>query len=181
MRRTGFTAILRMVLTSLYTFIAVLLQCSVFPHLRLFGAIPELTLCVIVCVACREDEKFACILAVSAGFLLDTVGADKFTLSPLLFLAAACVSIFLSKHVFSGYLIPAVISGGAALTVGAVKTTLILTGKGAAFSSVIVKTALPQLLYGIIVFIPVFLLCALHYRVFRNSFDMERKRAGARV
>ena len=92
MNRTGAVSVVRKILTAVYTLAAVLLQCSVFPHLRLFGAIPELTLCVIVCVSCWEDEKFSCILAVCAGFLLDTVGSDKFTLSPLMFLLSSCAS-----------------------------------------------------------------------------------------
>ena len=181
MQRSNAAAIVRMILTAIYTAAAVLLQCSVFPHLRFFGAIPELTLCVIVCVSCREGEKFSCILAVSAGFLLDTVGADKFTLSPLLFLAAACVSIILSKRVFAGKLIPAAISGGAALTAGAIRTTLILVGKGAPLYAVLLKTALPQFAYGAMILLPVFLLSALHYRIFKNSFDTTRMRAGARA
>ena len=181
MQRINVAAVVRMVLTSLYTFFAVLLQCSVFPHLRLFGAIPELTLCVIVCVSCYENEKFACVLAASSGFLLDTIGGDRYTLSPVLFLAAACVSIILSKRISFAKFVPAAISGAAALTVGAVKTTLILISKGAPLSAVIVKTALPQLLYGTIVIIPVFLLTMLHCRLFRNSFEQPRRRAGARV
>ena len=181
MRRYNAAAVTRMILTAIYTAAAVLLQCSVFPHLRLFGAIPELTLCVIVCVSCWEDEKFSCILAVCAGFLLDTVGADKFTLSPRMFLLASCVSIILAKRVFSDKLIPAAISGGAALTAGAVKTALILAGKGAPVYAAILKTALPQLLYGAIILLPVFLLSALHFRIFKNSFDANRMRAGARA
>ena len=181
MNRINAAAVLRMVLTAIYTAAAVLLQCSVFPHLRLLGAIPELTLCVIVCVSCWEDERFACILAAAAGFLLDTVGSDKFTLSPVLFLLAACVSVILAKRVFADKLLPAAISGSAALTLGALKTALILTGKGAAFFSALLKTALPQLLYGVIVFIPVFLLTALHYRIFKNSFNTDRVRTAARI
>ena len=181
MRRYNAAAVTRMILTAIYTAAAVLLQCSVFPHLRLFGAIPELTLCVIVCVSCWEDERFACILAAAAGFLLDTIGSDKFTLSPLLFLLAACVSVILSKRVFAGKILPAAISGSAALTLGALKTTLILVGKGAAFSSVTVKTALPQFFYGAIVLLPVFLLSALHFRIFKNSFGNDRIRAGVRT
>ena len=181
MRRVNVAAVVRMVLTSVYTFIAVLLQCSVFPHLRLLGVIPEITLCVIVCVSCCEDERFSCILAAASGFVLDTAGADRFTLSPFMFLAAACVSIILSRRVFSGKVLPAVISGAAALTAGAVKTTLILVSKGAPLTAVIPKTALPQLLYGAIVFIPVFFLCMLHYRIFKNSFETSRSRAGART
>ena len=180
MHRISAAAAARMILTAVYTFIAVLMQCSVFPHLRFLGAIPEFTLCVIVCVSCFEDEKFSCILAVAAGFLLDTVGGDAYTLSPVLFLLAACFSIILSHRITTTKIIPAAISGGTALIVGAAKATLILAGKGAAFSAVIVKTALPQLLYGLIVLIPAFLLTALHYRVFRGSFEQSRRRARER-
>ena len=159
-----------MILTSLYVFIAVIAQCSVFPHLRLFGVIPELTLCAVVCVACYEDERVSCIIAVCAGFLLDTVGGDRFTFSPFLFLLAAALSIVLSKHVFGRKILPALISGAAALTFGALKTAVILALSGAPFGSVIIKTALPQLLYGMILLLPVFLLTSLHYRIFKNSF-----------
>ena len=171
MRRTGFAAVLRIILTSIYAVVAVIMQCSVFPHLRLFGMIPEFALCAVVCIACFEDEKVSCILAVCAGFLLDTMGGGTFTLSPLLFLIAAALSVFLSKYVFNRSFLSAVISGTAALTVGAVKTSVILIISGAPFLPVLVKTALPQFLYGMILLLPVYLLAALHYRIFKNSFE----------
>jgi rod shape-determining protein MreD len=172
MSRPGFPAILRMTLTAIYTFIAVLIQCSVFPHLRIFGVIPEFTLMVIVCVACREDEKFTSVLAVCAGFLLDTVGSGGFTLSPLLFLLAAAVSIAI-KDAFRNKFAPSLISEAAALTAGAVKTLVLLCIKGAPFAAALAGTVLPQMLYGAIVFFPAYLLTALHYTVFRKSLAQK--------
>ena len=171
MQRPGFSTVLRILLTSVYVMAAVIMQCSVFPHLRFFGMIPEFTLCVIVCVSCFEDEKVSCIIAVCAGFLLDTAGGGTFTLSPVLFLLAAGLSILLSKHVFARTFLPAVLSGTAALTVGAAKTALILVISGAPLAPVLLKTALPQFIYGMILLLPVYLLSALHYRIFRNSFE----------
>ncbi len=174
MQRVSFAAVLRVILTFLYVALSVILQCSVFPYLRLFGVIPEFTLCAIVCVACCEDERVSCILAVCAGFLLDTVGGDKYTLSPFLFLLAAALSIILSKNVFSKKILPALISGVTALTVGALKTTLILVISGAPFIPALIKTALPQFVYGMILLLPVFLLTALHYRIFKNSLQSKQ-------
>lgn len=176
MQRVSFAAVLRVILTSVYAALSVILQCSVFPHLRLFGVIPELTLCAVVCIACYEDERVSCVIAVCAGFLLDTVGGDRFTLSPFLFLLAAALSIVLSRLVFRKKILPALISGAAALTVGALKTAVILAASGAAFGSALVKTTLPQLLYGAVILLPVFLLTALHYRIFRYGRESKLKR-----
>lgn len=174
-QKASFSAVARMILTAVYTFAAVIMQCSMFPHLRLFGVIPELVLCVIVCVSCFENEKFCCVLAVCAGFLLDTAGGDLYTFSPVIFLLAACLSIVISKRVFSRKLIPASISAAAALTAGAAKTYIILLGSGAPALPALLNTALPQLLYGAIIFMPVFLLTALHHRIFREKNDQVRK------
>ena len=173
MKKTGVRKIAGMILSAVYTVIAVLLQCSVFPRLRLLGAIPEITLCVTVCVACFEDARFSCVLAVCAGFLLDTVGSDRYTLSPFLFLLAAAFTILLRERINFNKALPCAIAGLTALTAGAVKTTLILAFNGAPVGAVIAKTVLPQLLYGVIVFIPVFLLAALHNRIFQGKADQE--------
>ena len=176
MQRVSFSVVLRMILTTVYTFAAVLMQCSVFPYLRFHGAIPEVVLCAVVCVACFEKPGFSCILAVCAGFLLDTAGADKMTLSPLLFLSAACLSIILSGNVYSNKIIPAVISGSAALTLGGVRTALMLVHAGAPLSAVMVRTVLPQTAYGAVIFVLVFAVFSLHYRIFRDKDEKKRVR-----
>ncbi|MBP5207006.1 MAG: hypothetical protein J6330_00945 [Clostridia bacterium] len=164
--------VIRPALTAVYTVAAVLLQCSVFPHIRFLGAIPEITLCVIVCDSCFENEKFSCVLAVCAGFLLDTLGGDGLTLSPLFFLLAAAFSIFLSRRVYFSKVLPAAASGLAALLTGAAKTAVILSLRGAPFGAAVINSAMPQFVYGVIVFVPVFLLTLLHHRIFR---DKERE------
>ena len=165
----SFAAVLRVIITSIFVFASVIAQCSIFPHLRFFGAIPELTLCSVICVACYENERVSCITAVCAGFLLDTVGGDRFTFSPFLFLLAAALSILLSKHVFRRKILPALICGTTALTLGALKTAVILALSGAPFGAALLKTALPQFIYGMILLLPVFLLTALRYGIFKNS------------
>ena len=40
--------VIRMILSGVYIAAAVLLQCSVFPHIRFLSAIPEVVLCAVV-------------------------------------------------------------------------------------------------------------------------------------
>ena len=168
--------VIRMILSGVYIAAAVLLQCSVFPHIRFLSAIPEVVLCAVVCVSCFENERFACVAAVCAGFVLDTVGGDPLTLSPLLFLLAASFSVFISRRVYFNRFLPCAACALASLFAGAVKTAVILAVRGAPVGSAVTGSALPQFLYGLIVFIPVYLLTALHHRIFRDG-EREGRRA----
>jgi len=177
MNRTGAVSVVRKILTAVYTLAAVLLQCSVFPRLRLLGAIPEITLCVIVCVSCFEDAGYCSVLAVCAGFVLDTLGSDRFTLSPLLFLLAAAFSIFIRERLWLHRSMLCLISASAAFALGGLKTFILLITRGAPAGPVLLHSVLPQILYGFIVFFPVFLLTWLHHRVFRGRSEQEYRSA----
>ena len=159
----------RIILTSLYLFIAALMQCSVFPHIRLLGAIPDFALCAVVSVSCFEEKRVLCVLAVAAGFLLDLAGGSAYVVSPVLFLllgaaASAAVDKFPSLRSVCAL---AVMLAGSALS--SVFSAVILSVRGAPFGDAVLHTALPQLLYSAIVFVPVYLLTKLHYTVFKNE------------
>lgn len=172
MHRISAKSVIRVVLTSIFTLAAILMQCSVFPHLRLFGAIPEITVCVLVCTACYENVRFSCILAVAAGFVLDTLGGDGVTVSPVIFLLAVLFTVFLSRRLLGKTFAACALSALAALFAGAVKSVVMLLYKGASpFRTIVLKTALPQLLYGGIVFIIVFFIAKLYYRLLSVSDD----------
>lgn len=177
MNRPSAASVVRMILTSIYTLIAVLLQCSVFPRLRLLGAIPEVTFCVVVCCACLEDPRFSCVLAVCAGFVLDTLGSDRYTLSPLLFLLAAAFAVFIKERVYLNGFVKCFAAGSAALLGGALKTFLILIIRGAPAGSVLTHTAIPQFIYGLLILLPVCLLALLHHKTFRPRAEREYRSA----
>lgn len=156
----------RIILCALYLAAAALMQCSLFPHFRLYGAVPDLVLCAIAAVACYEEYPVTCVYAVGAGFLLDTLGNMPFTVSPLLFLITAAIAMAISNKLPRHKIVSALIAALAGVACSCAVTAAILVGKGANAAAVTVHTALPQALYGVIVFVPVYLLTKLHYRIF---------------
>ena len=159
----------RIILCALYLTAAALIQCSVFPHIKMLGVIPDFALCAVVCVSCFEEKRVCCILAVYTGFILDTAGLAKYMISPLLFLLAAVFAMVLSEKLPSLRFLCA----AAALLSGSLISSFfcaaVLSANGAAFSEAVAFSALPQLLYSVTVFIPVWLLSKLHYTVFKNE------------
>lgn len=167
MRKATIKATFRIALSSLYLLIAILLQCGLFPYFRLFGAVPCVVLCAVVCISVFEDERASCIMALAAGFLLDTVGGGSFTYSPLTFLLAASVSILFSRRLFRGRFLPAAASAAIAIICdSAINVALLLFSGAEPFIKIAVGTGLPQILYGCLVFLPVWLLTLLHYKIF---------------
>lgn len=159
----------RIILCAVYLTAAALIQCSVFPHIRLLGVIPDIALCAVAAVACHEEMRVSCVFAVYTGFLLDVAGGAPYMISPVLFLLAAVISIAFSHKFPSLKLTSALIAASFCETINCVFCAVILAAKGAPFAEAVLHTSLPQFLYTALVFIPVYLLVKLHYTVFKNE------------
>jgi len=55
------------------TFVALVLQVSVFPHLAFHGVVPDVVLLVVVAVGLRHGSEAAMVLGFGGGLLLDLV------------------------------------------------------------------------------------------------------------
>ena len=159
----------RIILCALYLTAAALIQCSVFPHIKMLGVVPDFALCAVACVSCFEEKRVCCILAVAAGFLLDTAGYARYMISPVLFLLSAVLAIVLSEKFPSLRFLSAAAASFSGALISGFFCAAILAKNGAAFHEAVAFTALPQLLYSMTVFIPVYLLVKLHYTVFKNE------------
>ena len=159
----------RIILSAIYLTAAALIQCSVFPHIRLLGVIPDFALCAVACVSCFEEKRVSCVFAVSVGFLLDVAGGAVYVFSPAVFLLVCAVALIIRDRLPT----PRVVSAASAVLTGAlitgVITAVILSAKGAPFSEAFIHTSLPEILYTAIVFFPTYLLTKLHYTVFKNE------------
>ena len=169
MKKAAVYRFARIILTAIYLFAAALMQCSVFPHIRLLSVIPDFALCAVVCVSCFEEKRVFTVLAVAVGFLLDIAGAATYVISPVLFLLSAVIACVMSEKFPSLRLLSAAAGTFFGSALSSVICAAILKTKGAPFFEAVLCTALPQLLYTAIVFAPVYLLTKLHYTVFRNE------------
>lgn len=159
----------RIILCAVYLAAAALIQCSVFPHIRMFGVIPDFALCAASAVSCYEENRVSCVLAAVTGFLLDIAGGAPYMISPALFLLASVIALAFSRKFPTLRFFSAATAALVCELISCAVCTVILSTKGAAFSDALAYTALPQLLYTVTVFIPAYLLVKLHYTVFKNE------------
>ena len=159
----------RIILCAVYLTAAALIQCSVFPHIRLLGVIPDIALCAVAAVACFEEPRVSCVFAVYTGFLLDVAGGAPYMISPVLFLLAAVISLAIRDRLPSMRLLSASAAALFCTLINCAVCAAILASKGAGLYEAALHTALPELLYSAIVFIPVYLLSKLHYTIFKNE------------
>lgn len=62
-----------------------MLQVTVFTEFRLFGAVPDLMLPLVIAIAMSEGERWGGVFGLCAAFLIDCLGSTGITLLPLLY------------------------------------------------------------------------------------------------
>ena len=77
-RYTVFIALLVLVLA--------ILQVSFFANVRLFGAVPDLMLCCVVCIGFFSGRFAGAITGIGAGFLIEALGSVGISLLPVAYL-----------------------------------------------------------------------------------------------
>ena len=74
------------VLVSALLILAAVLQVSVFSRFRLLGAVPDLMICIVTCVAFFNGRYHGAITGIAAGALIETLASTGIVLLPLFYM-----------------------------------------------------------------------------------------------
>ena len=152
------------VLLSLFLLFVVLLQTSFFGFYRVFGAVPDLTLVVILCTGLFLGEKAGGLVGLFGGILLESLGSFGIVLLPLLYFLLGYFAGYFGRmrgETFPGYLSFL----GLALCYRAAITTVYasMTYQSVNFLKLLWRAILPEMLatalIGILLFLPLRAIC----------------------
>ena len=144
-----------------------LLQVSFFARFQLLGVTPNLMIVTVLCIAFFGGEHMGAVVGISAGFLIDSLGATGIILLPLCyFLLGYLVGHFASRASARGF-VSYLAYLASTLLFGAVITLIdtAITYESLHFGPLLVHTLLPEALVtaiaGLVLFFPIKLFCAL--------------------
>lgn len=156
----------RTVLSCIGVLFCALLQVCVFPYLRFFGCIPDVTAACLLCLALFENEKTVCVLAVGAGVVLHSLGTWGVSYYPLLFLTAVCLCMVLSNVFFKNGFLSVMTAAVCTFVAEGILTTVFLMSDGASYADAFTGAFLPQLAYSLVCTAAIYPLCKLHSFLF---------------
>ncbi|MBI4837270.1 MAG: rod shape-determining protein MreD [Candidatus Portnoybacteria bacterium] len=81
--------------------LAVLLQTTVFPHLEIYGVMPNLVLVVVILTSLSADWRTTLFLALAGGLSLDFFSTSSFGLFALTFIVIGFSFSFLKSYLFT--------------------------------------------------------------------------------
>jgi hypothetical protein len=150
-----------LVFSPLIFFLAVT-QCSFFAQLKILPAVPDLMIGVIVAIAMLDSQKAAVVCGISAGFVIDAIGASGLSFSPLfyMFCGALC-------GVFAKKMLPSFLSWAVNLTVFSILSSLFTLVNllsrvdGISLLEAFTRVLLPEMICTYIVCLPIFFIVKL--------------------
>lgn len=74
------------VMIALLLILVAVLQVTCFSRYRLLGAVPDLTLCAVLCLAFFCGRYVGAVSGIGAGFLIEAIGSHGITLLPVCYL-----------------------------------------------------------------------------------------------
>lgn len=164
-------AMFRTAMAGIAVLLCVMLQITVFPYLRFFGCIPDITASCLICLSLFEKEKTVCALAVASGVILHCLGTWGISYYPLLYLLAVCLCLILSNFFFKNGFLSVMTAAFCTFIAEGILTAVFLMSDGAAYTDVFVGAVLPQFAYSLFCTAVLYPLCKLHGAV----FGMRRK------
>ncbi len=152
------------VVIGIFLLFAVVLQTSLFPRMRLFGTVPDLMLCTVLCISYFCGRYTGGIVGIAAGFLTDALGSTGISLLPFCYFLLGYLVGHYARVVnpkrFTNYiffLIAALVYRAAVTVVSASLSYAFLN-----LPQLLLHAVLPELLYtavvGCILYAPVKLL-----------------------
>ncbi|MBP3370812.1 MAG: hypothetical protein J6L85_08675 [Clostridia bacterium] len=147
----------RIVIYGLLTLMLGSAQCSFFPLLSICPSTPDLIMGMILAVMLIDSEKSAAVLAVFAGFFLDSVGGGSLAISPVVYLLFVLfIGIFSQKMLtsfasFSILLVPMLVYRAIATAI-----CMLITGAGALSFGTVWGVIFPELLCTALLCLPLY-------------------------
>ena len=138
---------------------------------KLFGAIPAITLAVVCAIGFVLGERFGAIFGIFSGIILDYISSEGISFTPILYmlcgyLCGAAVGWFLSKN-FPSFLVYGAI-------VGVIREIFTLTyiglfSKNFTFSDIVLKILIPEYFAYIVCIIPAYFAVLGIYLLFKGK------------
>ncbi|MBQ9132649.1 MAG: rod shape-determining protein MreD [Clostridia bacterium] len=150
---------------TLLVLILAVLQVSLFSRFRIFGAVPDLMLCTVVCVAFFSGRFAGAITGIGAGFLIEALGSVGISILPVAYLICGYLVGHYARAVIPRRFLLFLLYFAIALIlrVALTLTYVCLTYAQVSLPSVIVGILLPELaataLCGCALYAPIKLLC----------------------
>ena len=159
--------ILNTVTIGLLLIICASLQVSLFGRFKLFGAIPALMLCIVLCIAFFRGKYAGCITGIAAGVLIEAIGIHGISLLPVIYMIFGYVvghySRVISPRHYTVYLI--YLACGLGLRCFVTFGYACLTYEYINLPQILICAVLPELLgtaiIGCALYYPIKLLCKL--------------------
>ncbi len=145
-----------------------LIQTSVLPYFKIFGAIPCLTLAYLVSASPYANKPMISCYAVSAGFILGSLGGESFVYYPISFLLAVCLGMIVAETLSALPFLSCMLSAAVAFVCDGLMACAVTMYEfpTASIGSVLSHTVLPQIGASLLVFVPVYFIMLLHKRIF---------------
>ncbi len=142
-------------------------QVSFFGRLKPFGAVPDLMICAVLCIAFFDGEYVGAITGIAAGFLIEALGAQGITLLPPVYMIGGYVVGHYAKRstinryvLYFFYLI-----GACALRASLTVIYACLTYDTVDLPQILLRAVLPEMagtaIAGLLLFFPIRGICAL--------------------
>ena len=169
------SAIKRTVVYIALMFLLTIARYSFFEQLVFMPVSPDLVLAAVSVIALTDSRETAVISAVAGGIMTDAIGGAGIYMSPIAYFAAALIIGLFAKKMMARYLswlvvLPIACVMGALLTVA----SAYIGGGDIAFSQLLLRTVLPELLFNALLALPVYplvRLCVLPFKGKRRGFS----------
>ncbi len=145
--------VLYCVVIGLLLLLVAVLQTSLFPRMRLLGAIPDLALCAVLCISYFCGRYTGGIVGIVAGFLVEALGSVGISLLPLCYFILGYLAGYYARAVnpkrFTNYVfyLAAALVYRATVTVAAAS----LSYEFLHLPQLLLHSVLPEMLYTAIV------------------------------
>jgi len=150
---------MKFILSLLIIFLLIIVQASLYPYLKLYGAFPNLILILVLILSILRGHKRTLIWIIFGGFLLDIYSFDNPIGTSILGLfLISYLAYFFSQNIFKKTSIFSIILIGSAGTlVYRIFLILVLLIVGTDFQFSFAQMGL-QVIYDLVIFIPLFYL-----------------------
>ena len=176
--RINYRRMWRGIFCFLFVILFAVWQTAVCPRFRLFGAVPDITLGLLVCLAAVEGEYLTSALAVTAGFILESLGGGGISYMPVFFLAAVCFTFWFTQKVLGKKWWMILVDGAIVFAADALIAACLVTFRfsGTNFFAALLYTSLPQLFYSELCLLLIYGFVRVYDWIFRE----HHRRAGRR-
>ena len=159
------------VLVGLVLILSAILQVSLFSRFRLFGAVPDLMIVAVLCIAFFCGRYAGAVTGIAAGFLIEAIGTSGISILPLCYFLCGYLVGHYARTVQKSYP-PYLIYLGCILLIRATVTVLYacMTYQNVNLPLILVRSVLPEALVTAIAG------CALYFPLKLFCYYLENKK-----